>query len=131
MNSAPISVRRTGIVTFKNLLIQEVLGRTNRLISFRTTRTARRVQQLFYCCVCIRCRRNVYSEPLSSNDLEDKHTDRLMGGIYGLRCHDIHTKFCKDRFRHSQIIRGGYTDTQTGWISHKPTFIFFKTRKAC
>jgi hypothetical protein len=48
-----------------------------------------------------------------------------MGGIYevchwdGLRCHDIHTKFHKDWFRHSK-----FTDTQAAWWSHKATFIF-------
>jgi hypothetical protein len=62
----------------------------------------RRVQQFIYCCVCIRCRVNVFTEPLPSNDRMDTHTDRLMGGIYeaghwdALRCHDIHNKFHKD-----------------------------------
>jgi hypothetical protein len=28
-----------------------------------------RVQQFFYCCVCIRCRGNVFTEPLPSNKL--------------------------------------------------------------
>jgi hypothetical protein len=55
---------------------------------------------------------------------------RLMGGICevcswdGLRCHDVHTKFHKDWFRHSKVIRG---DSQT----HKQCtyFHFFKIRK--
>jgi hypothetical protein len=77
----------------------------------------RRVQQFFFCCVCIHCRGNVFTEPLPSNDGGIHiQTHRLMGGIYkvlrwdGLRCHDIHTKFHKDWFGHSEINKG---DTQT------------------
>jgi hypothetical protein len=29
-------------------------------------------------------------------------------------CHDIHTKFHKDRYRHSEGNNGGYNDTQLG-----------------
>jgi hypothetical protein len=32
------------------------------------------VQQFFYCCMCIRCRGNVFTEPLPSSD-RDIHTD--------------------------------------------------------
>jgi hypothetical protein len=45
-------------------------------------------------------------------------THRLMGGIYeacrwdGFRCHDVHTKFRKDWFSHSDV-KGGHTDTQS------------------
>jgi hypothetical protein len=49
---------------------QEVLGRINRLLPLM-----RRVQQFFYCCVCIRCGGNVSTEPLPSNDRGDTHTD--------------------------------------------------------
>jgi hypothetical protein len=34
----------------------------------------RRVQQFFYCCLCIRYRGNVSTEPLPSNDKGDTHT---------------------------------------------------------
>jgi hypothetical protein len=34
-----------------------------------------RVQQSFYCWVCIRCRANVFIEPSPSKDRENKHTD--------------------------------------------------------
>jgi hypothetical protein len=46
----------------------------------------RRVKQVFYYCVCIRCCGNVFSEPLPSND-RGLHiqTHRLMGGIYEVR----------------------------------------------
>jgi hypothetical protein len=66
----------------------------------------RNVQQLFYCCVCIRCSGNVLREPLPSNDGGIHFLiHRLIGGIYivrcwdGLRRHDIHTKFHKDWFK--------------------------------
>jgi hypothetical protein len=32
---------------------------------------------------------------------------------YGVGCHDIHTKFHKDSFRHSQVKRGVHIQTQT------------------
>jgi hypothetical protein len=51
-----------------------------------------------------------------------------MGWIYevrhcdGLRCHDTHIKFHKDRIKHSNVNGGGESsDTQTAWRSHKPT----------
>jgi hypothetical protein len=49
---------------------QEVLGRTNRLLSLirHGPHWKRRVQQFFYCYVCIRCRGNISIEPLPSND---------------------------------------------------------------
>jgi hypothetical protein len=49
---------------------KEVLGRTNRLFSLirHGPHWKRRVQQFLYCCVCIRYRGNVSTEPLPSND---------------------------------------------------------------
>jgi hypothetical protein len=46
------------------------LGRTNRLLSLirHWPHSKRLVQQFFYCCVNIRYRGNVSTEPLSSND---------------------------------------------------------------
>jgi hypothetical protein len=58
---------------------------------------------------CIRCRGNVFTEPLLRNFTRDTHTDRLIGGIYEIRhrvgfcCHVIHTNFHKDWFRHSKV----------------------------
>jgi hypothetical protein len=43
-----------------------------------------------------------------------------------LRCRDIHTKFHKNLFSHPKVDEGGYTDTQTAWSLHKPTFIFLQ-----
>jgi hypothetical protein len=52
---------------------QEVLGRTNRLLPLRIHYFVRhwphrkhRVQHLFNCCVCFRCRGNVFTGPLPS-----------------------------------------------------------------
>jgi hypothetical protein len=52
------------------LILQEVLGRTNGLLSLirHGPHWKRRFQQFFYCCVCIRYRGNVSTEPLPSND---------------------------------------------------------------
>jgi hypothetical protein len=49
---------------------QDVLRRINRLPSFirHGPHRKRRFQQFFYCCVCIRYRGNVYTEPLPSKD---------------------------------------------------------------
>jgi hypothetical protein len=49
---------------------REVLERTNRLISFNTTRTAYKNKRpnFFYCCVCIRCHCDIFTEPLFRKD---------------------------------------------------------------
>jgi hypothetical protein len=61
-----------------------VLGRTNRLLPL--PRRKRRLQQFFYFCVCIRCRGNVFTQPLPSNDRGIHiQTHRLMGGVYEVR----------------------------------------------
>jgi hypothetical protein len=79
-----------------------------------------RLQQFFYCCVCIRCRDNIFTEPLSSNDSRIHiQTHKLMGGIYevscwdGLRCNDVHTNFHKDWFSHSKINGGIHRHTDS------------------
>jgi hypothetical protein len=59
-----------------------------------------------------------------------------MGGFYevhhwdGLRCHDIHTKFHKDWFRHSKVYMGGYTDTEVAWWCHRGLRIFFQNKES-
>jgi hypothetical protein len=71
-------MRRLKLLVFKDTfikmlqvikVIQEVLWRTNRLLSLirHGPRWKRRVQQFFYRCMCIRYRGNVYAEPLPSN----------------------------------------------------------------
>jgi hypothetical protein len=84
----------------------------------------------------IRCRGNVFTKSLPSNDRGIHiQTHRLMGGIYeirrwdGLRCHDIYTKFHKDWLRPSKVDMGGYMGIQEAWWSLKPTFTFFEIRK--
>jgi hypothetical protein len=68
---------------------------------------------------CIHCHRNVFTEPLPSNDRGDnKYGHRMMGGIYevrrwdGLTCHDINTKFHKIGSG-IQKLTGGNTQTHT------------------
>jgi hypothetical protein len=55
---------------FKSDLIQEHVGRSNRLCSliWNGPHRKRRVQHFFYCCVCILARGTVYSQPLDIND---------------------------------------------------------------
>jgi hypothetical protein len=72
----------------------------------------RPVQQFFYCYVCIRDAvtflPNRYLTTIEGYTL--RH--RLIGGTYevrhsdGLNCHDIHTKFQKYWFRHSEVDSG-------------------------
>jgi hypothetical protein len=50
---------------------QEVLGRTNLLLSFDTTRTAKKATPQ----TILHCSRNVLIKPLPSNGRRDKHTD--------------------------------------------------------
>jgi hypothetical protein len=35
----------------------------------------RSVRNLFYCCLCVRCRGNVFTDPLPSNEWKDTFTD--------------------------------------------------------
>jgi hypothetical protein len=83
---------------------QEVLGRTNRLLSLiRQGPHWKRIQQLFCCCMCIHYRGNVSTEPSPSND-------------WGIFREPV------------PIINEGYTQTHTltaTW-SHKPTLFFSK-----
>jgi hypothetical protein len=103
------------------LFKQEILGKTNRLLSLirHGPHWKRHVQQLFYCCVCIRYRGNVSTEPLPRNDW----------GIFTepSRCLTTTRGFLPSR---CLATIGGYTDshTQTARWSHKPT-LFFKIRK--
>jgi hypothetical protein len=48
---------------------RKVLGRTNRLLSMirHVPYRKQRIQQFFYCCLCIRCRGKVFAEPFPSN----------------------------------------------------------------
>jgi hypothetical protein len=87
--------------------------------------------------MCIRCRSVIFTKPLHSN-CKGIHiqTHTLMGRIYevccwyGLRCHDMHTKFHKNWFRHSKVDGGGgiHRDTDSMVIS-EAYFYFFKIRK--
>jgi hypothetical protein len=86
-------------------------------------------QQLFVAmgtCLPSRC-------PATTGGIHIK-THRLMGGIYkvrpsdGLKCHDIHTKFHKDWFRHSKFNRGIHRHTDSMTIAYSYIY-FFKIRE--
>jgi hypothetical protein len=82
------------------------------------------VQQFFYC-ECIH--HGVTFLQSCCLAMIRGYTHTLMGGIYevcgsdGLTCHDIHTTFHKDQFKHSKVDGGG---SQTAWWLHKLAFIF-------
>jgi hypothetical protein len=69
---------------------EEVLGRTDRLLSLirHGPHRKRRVQQFFYCCVYIRYRGNVSTEPLPSNDrgFLPSRCLAIVGGFLPSRC---------------------------------------------
>jgi hypothetical protein len=93
------------------IIKQEVLGRANRLLSLirHGPHWKRRIQQFFYCCVCIRYSDKFSTEPLPSND-KGIFTEQLLNN-YRERYTDKHT----------------YTHTAT-W-SHKPT-LFFQNKES-
>jgi hypothetical protein len=35
--------------------------------------------------------------------------------VESFKCHDTHTKFHKDLFRHLKVNKWGFKDTQTAW----------------
>jgi hypothetical protein len=83
----------------------------------------------------IRCRGNVFTEPLLSNDRGIHiQTHRLIRGIYevrrwdGLRCHDIRTKFNKDYFRYLEVERGIQTHREHGDLIS--LFLFFQNKES-
>jgi hypothetical protein len=87
---------------------QEVLRWTNSIR--HGPHRKRHVKQLFYCCACIRCGGNVFTELFPSNDRifteplprNDRGTTQIDGRdlwstpLRWLRCHAIHTKFNTD-----------------------------------
>jgi hypothetical protein len=167
------------IADWRNRTIQqELLGRTNRLLTCTRTRhgshrkrrlqqffvaagtslpscylatirgyTDTHDQQLFYCCVYSlprqRLHRVVTQQRKEGYTLPNRclatiwaihiQAHRLMGGIYevrrwdGLSCQIYIPSFIKIGSGIQILIGGGgFTDTQTAWRSHKPTFIFSK-----
>jgi hypothetical protein len=125
-----VHFQRTEIELHKK---QEVLGRTSRLLSLIRHRPhwKRRAQQFFYCCVCIRYRGNVSTEPLTSND-RGIFTEQLPSnnkGIFiwplpsndkGTYTEPLPRTDAEDMQTHTN------THTYTATWSHKPTFIFSK-----
>jgi hypothetical protein len=132
---------------------QDVLGGSNPLLSLirHGPHSKRHVQQFFNCCVCIRYRGNVSTEPLPSNDrgiiLQNEQlpsndrgipiqTHRLMGGIIylgrwdGLRCRDIRTKVHKYWFRHSKADMGGDARTSGEQRDFISLLYFFQNKES-
>jgi hypothetical protein len=100
----------------KQIATEKVLGITNRLLSFDTTLAAwKATGPKTLLLLCIRCRGNVFTEPLPSKNRIHIQAHRLMGRIYEIRrwdgmwCHDILTKFHKDWFKQVGIHR--HTDS--------------------
>jgi hypothetical protein len=96
-----------------------------------------RVQQYFYCCVCIRYRGNVSTEPLLSNDKEILPS-RCVANIRGFSLsHDkgifTETLPISDKGNFNEPLpsndRGMCRHTQTATWSHKPTFNFQNKEK--
>jgi hypothetical protein len=81
----------------------------------------RRVQQFVYCCVCIRCRGNVFTEPMTGND-KGIHIHTQTDGKHlwstPFSCHGIHTKFRKHWFRYSKYRKITYN---LPGIEHQPS----------
>jgi hypothetical protein len=107
---------------------QEVLGRINTILSLIWHWMHRKhVQQFFYCCVFVAAVMLLPSHCLAMTGGIHIQTHRLVGGIFevccwdGLRCRDIHTRFHRNCFMHSEVNREGSTDAQIAWRSHKPT----------
>jgi hypothetical protein len=96
------------------MLKQEVLGRSSRLLSLIRDgpHWKRRVQQFFYCCLCIRYRGSVSTEPLPSN-YKGTFTEPFPS---------------KDKGWYSDTHTRARTNTQTATWSHEPT-LFFQNRK--
>jgi hypothetical protein len=118
---------------FRDRIKQEVLGRTNRLLSFirHGTHWKRRVQQFFYCCVCIRYRGNVSTEPLPSND-RGIQTHRLTTVEMVSGAVIYVPSFIKIGSGVQRLIRGGCTDTHTHTEQRHliSLLYFFKIRQA-
>jgi hypothetical protein len=72
----------------------------------------------------------VFNEPLPSYGRGDINTDTQtdeMGS--GGKTYSYIPSFIEIDSRIQKLVRGRFTDTQTAWRSHKPTFIFSKLGK--
>jgi hypothetical protein len=148
------------LIKFYSLKVCTVLGKTNRILSLIRDgpHWKRRVQQYFYCCVCIRYRgndRGIFTKPLSSDDRVSLPSRCLatIGGFLLSRCLPTTGRFLPSRclatidglllsrclatiwgILPSRCLAtiGGYTDTHThtdGNVISWAYFYFFKIRK--
>jgi hypothetical protein len=72
----------------EKMILQEFFRRTDRLLSFHyifsiwhDTDGIENTAPNYFCCVCIGCRGNLFTEPLSSNDKRDAQTHRELGDL--------------------------------------------------
>jgi hypothetical protein len=121
---------------YQSFLFQqlEVLRRTKCLLSSDTTQTAQKTTRpTILLLLRIRCRGNVFSEPLPSNDMW-KHIQTRRFMKYAVEMGSGATIYITSFIRIASSIQKltwrGYTDTQTAWWSHKSTFIFWRLGKA-
>jgi hypothetical protein len=98
-------------------------GKTNLLISLirHGSHRKRLVQQLFYCCVCIRHLGNVSTEPLPTND-KGTFTEPLHRNNKGTFTEPLPSNYRGNTQSHTHT----HTHTHTATSSHKPNFISSK-----
>jgi hypothetical protein len=94
---------------------QKVLGRPYRLLSLirHGPHRKRRIQQFFYCCVCIRYHGNVFTEPLP----------RMIGGFLWSHCLAT-IEGCT--YRHTDWCQGFFTyaiEMGSGATTYAPSFV--------
>jgi hypothetical protein len=106
-------------------VLRKLIGRINRLFSFDTTRTAQKTTPQ----TVLRCRGNVFTELLPSND---RGIHRLLRGIYEVRrCdafrhQDTDTKFHKEWFRRLKVNWMGIDRQRRDRIS---VILFYKNKE--
>jgi hypothetical protein len=115
------AIKRTVVLTRSS-------GKNDSLLSLIRHRPhrKRRAKRFFHCCVCIRCRGNVFADPFPSNEMvEDIY---VVGRWDRLRFHYIPSSLNIDSPIRKLIGRGG-GDTQTARWSHK-RFFFLQNKES-
>jgi hypothetical protein len=101
-----------------NSVLMKDLGRTNGILSFHMTRTEQKTTQQ----TIIRCRWkiDIRAQPAYWRDIWNTP-------LKWLRCYDIHTLFCDDRFRHSKVYKYIQVYKYCSLVHRLP--YFYATRK--